>query len=79
MVLDSTDFFDRQALDAIVYRLPSDTPLKREASAELLADPELRGVAMRAEGGLLVVPYWNEKRFYDLLAAHGISHFETHT
>ncbi|MDR0685226.1 MAG: hypothetical protein LBF83_08865 [Spirochaetaceae bacterium] len=79
MVLDRTDFFDKQALDAIVYQLPSDTPLKREASAELLADPELRGVAMRAEGGLLVVPYWNQKRFYDLLAAHGISHFETHT
>ncbi|MDR2444573.1 MAG: hypothetical protein LBD44_01355 [Spirochaetaceae bacterium] len=74
-VLDRTDFLDDQMLDAVVYRLPFDTPEKREASVELLADPELRDTAMRAEGGLLVVPRRNEKRFYDLLAAHGIAHF----
>jgi hypothetical protein len=77
-VLERTTFLDNQHFSAIVYRLPFDTPARREASTELLADPELRGIAMRAEGGLLVIPYLNEKRFYALLAAHGIAHFETH-
>ena len=77
-VLERTNFFDKQTVDAVVYQLPFDTPIQREASAELLADPELRDTAMRAEGALLVVPRRNEKRFYDLLAAHGIAHFETH-
>jgi hypothetical protein len=77
-VLERTTFLDNQRFSAIVYRLPFDTPARREASTEILADPELRGVAMRAEGGLLVVPYEDERHFYALLAAHGIAHFETH-
>ncbi|MDR2796126.1 MAG: hypothetical protein LBB47_05385 [Spirochaetaceae bacterium] len=75
--LDRTNFLDNQSIDALVYQLPFDSPEKREISAELLAAPELSGIAMRAEGGLLVVPFRNEKRFYALLAAHGIAHFGT--
>ncbi|MDR2097385.1 MAG: hypothetical protein LBP37_02580 [Spirochaetaceae bacterium] len=73
--LERANFLEKQFVDALVYRLPFDTPAKREVSAELLADPELRGIAMRAEGGLLVVPYRSEKRFFALLAAHGIACF----
>ncbi|MDR0663599.1 MAG: hypothetical protein LBF80_05930 [Spirochaetaceae bacterium] len=75
-VVERADFLGKQEIDAIVYQLPFDTPESREVSSEILADPELSGVAMRAEGGILVVPFWGEKRFYALLAAHGISRLE---
>jgi hypothetical protein len=74
-VLTRTGFLDGRLVDALVFQLPFDDPDKREVSAELLADPELRAVAMRAEGGLIIVPHNAEKRFLALLAAHGISHF----
>ncbi|MDR1149928.1 MAG: hypothetical protein LBK66_15005 [Spirochaetaceae bacterium] len=76
-VRDRADIFNKCVVDAIVYQLPSDNKSEREAVSELLADPELRAIAMRAEGGLLVVAHRNEKRFYTLLAAHGIAHFES--
>jgi hypothetical protein len=76
-VAERADFLGQKQIDALVYQLPFDTPAGREVSAEILADPELSGTAMRAEGGLLVVPYRNEKRFYALLAAHGISRFDS--
>ncbi|MDR1257242.1 MAG: hypothetical protein LBJ86_05805 [Spirochaetaceae bacterium] len=74
-VLKRAKLFDNRTVDATVYKLPSGEPDEREAASELLADPELRGVAFRAEGGMLVVPRRNEKHFRALLAAHGISHF----
>jgi hypothetical protein len=75
-VRDRADFFNKCVVDAIVYKLPSDDKSRRETVSELLADPELRAIAMRAEGGMLVVPRRNEKRFYALLSAHGAAHFE---
>jgi hypothetical protein len=74
-VAERADFLGKRQINALVYQLPFDTPDGREVSAEILADPELGNAAMRAEGGLLVVPHRNEKRFYALLAAHGISRF----
>jgi hypothetical protein len=74
-VLERAELFDRSAVNALVYRLPFGEPYEREAVAELLSDPELGDVAMRAEGGVLVVYKRNEKRFYALLASHGIAHF----
>jgi hypothetical protein len=74
-VIKRAKLFDNRAVDATVYKLPSGEEDERGAVAELLADPELRGVASRAEGGMLVVLRKNEKRFYALLASHGIAHF----
>jgi hypothetical protein len=47
-VIKRARLFDDCAVDATVYKLPSGEEDEREAVAELLADPELRGVASRA-------------------------------
>jgi hypothetical protein len=56
----------------LVYPLPAD----RSIAEELLRDAELRSLVHRAEGGLLVVPEKNRKKFFTLLNAHGIVVFE---
>jgi hypothetical protein len=70
-VVSRTGIFDTARQNAVVYRLPDDRALVEE----LLADPVLREVAMRAERGLLVVPAKNMKKFTAFLAEHGIAYF----
>jgi hypothetical protein len=63
--------FDEPLSDMLIYRLPAD----RNIAEELLRDAELRSLFHRAEGGLLVVPEKNRKKFYALLNSHGIGVF----
>jgi hypothetical protein len=55
----------------MVYKLPDD----RELAEELLSDPALKTIALRAEGKLLVVLSKNYRKFLSFLDDHGISHF----
>jgi hypothetical protein len=64
--------FDRPLEGMLVYPLPSD----RSLAEELLQDTELRSLIRRAEGGLLIVPERNRKKFLGLLNVHGIAVFE---
>ncbi|MDR1636908.1 MAG: hypothetical protein LBR93_06185 [Treponema sp.] len=70
--LNRAGLFDRPLGDMLVYPLPAD----RSVAEELLRDTELRSLVHRAEGGLLVVPEKNRKKFFTLLNAHGIAVFE---
>jgi hypothetical protein len=71
LVLSRAGVFDPRRTDALVYSLPEDP----ELAAELLGDPELKGIALRAEGGFLVVPAKNQRKFFARLSEHGIAHF----
>jgi hypothetical protein len=64
--------FDQALDNMLVYQLPAD----RTVAEELLRDTDLRSLVHRAEGGLLVVPEKNRKKFLALLNAHGIAVFE---
>jgi hypothetical protein len=64
--------FDKPLDNMLVYQLPSD----RTIAEELLRDTEFRSLVRRAEGGLLVVPEKNRKKFLALLNVHGIAVFE---
>ncbi|MDR3336911.1 MAG: hypothetical protein LBT16_06875 [Treponema sp.] len=68
-LLSRAGLFDEAREDAAVYRLPRD----RAVAEELLADPSLAGIALRAEGRLLVVPAKHRKKFTAFLAEHGIT------
>ncbi|MDR1902140.1 MAG: hypothetical protein LBQ88_07675 [Treponema sp.] len=68
-VTERAGLFDANQLEALVFTLPDD----RRISQELLEDSDLRKIAMRAEGRLLVVPLKNQKKFFELLARHGIA------
>jgi hypothetical protein len=63
--------FDLVRTDMLVYALPPD----RSLTEELLQDPQLKTIAMRAEGKLLVVPAKKQRQFFALLHEHGIAHF----
>jgi len=63
--------FGRYRNDVLVYNLPED----RKVSEELLRDTQLKSIAFRAEGGMLIVPSRNQKRFLALLSEHGIASF----
>jgi len=63
--------FGRYRNDVLVYNLPED----RKVTEELLLDTQLKGIAFRAEGGMLIVPQKNQKRFLALLSEHGIASF----
>jgi len=63
--------FGRYRNDVLVYNLPED----RKVTEELLLDTQLKGIAFRAEGGMLIVPSRNQKRFLALLSEHGIASF----
>ncbi|MDR3342230.1 MAG: hypothetical protein LBT14_05480 [Treponema sp.] len=69
--LSRAGIFDTRRLDATVYTLPED----RELAGELLHDPALRAIALRAEGRSLVIPAENQRKFFALLEDHGIAHF----
>ncbi|MDR1948792.1 MAG: hypothetical protein LBQ38_05320, partial [Spirochaetaceae bacterium] len=71
LVSSRAGIFDEQRTDALVYSLPDDQALV----AELLGDPQLKGIALRAEGRLLVVPAKNQRKFFALLNEHGIAFF----
>jgi hypothetical protein len=70
--LNRAGLFDQPLDDMLVYPLPAD----RSLVEELLRDTELRSLVYRAEGGFLVVPEKNRKKFFTLLSAHGIAVFE---
>ncbi|MDR3193220.1 MAG: hypothetical protein LBT87_09165, partial [Treponema sp.] len=70
-VLNRAGLFDRPLDDMLVYPLPAD----RSIAEELLRDTELRSLVHRAEGGFLVVPLRNKKKFFTLLNIHGIAVF----
>jgi len=57
--------------DVLVYNLGEN----RKIAEELLRDPELKSIAFRAEGGMLIVPAKNQKKFLALLNEHGIASF----
>jgi hypothetical protein len=57
--------------NVLVYDLPED----RNVTEELLQDPELKSIAFRAEGRMLIVPSKNHKKFFALLNEHGIASF----
>ncbi|MDR0494995.1 MAG: hypothetical protein LBG95_05140 [Treponema sp.] len=63
--------FGRHRNDMLVYSLPEN----QKITEELLWDPELKGIALRAEGGMLLVPAKNQKKFFALLSEHGIASF----
>jgi hypothetical protein len=69
--LNRAGLFDRPLDNMLVYPLPAD----RSIAEELLRDAELRSLVHRAEGGLLVVPAINKKKFFSLLDIHGIAVF----
>jgi hypothetical protein len=75
-----------ELFDKVVYRaglfgsfrnnmLVYDMPRNRKIKEELLRDPALRKIALRAEGGILIVPVKNQKKFIALLNEHGIAGF----
>jgi hypothetical protein len=70
--LSRAGLFDRPLDSVLVYQLPAD----RGLAEELLRDTELRSLVHRAEGGFLVVPERNRKKFFTLLNVHGIAVFE---
>ncbi|MDR1411205.1 MAG: hypothetical protein LBI91_03245 [Spirochaetaceae bacterium] len=63
--------FDKTVEDMLVYSLPPDQHL----AEELLRDTEFRSLARRAEGGLLIVPEKNRKKFFAVLNKYGIAVF----
>jgi hypothetical protein len=69
--LTRAGLFDYPLAGMLVYNLPAD----RSTAEELLRDPELRSLIHRAEGGLVVVPEENLKKFQAVLNAHGIVMF----
>jgi hypothetical protein len=71
-VLSRAGLFDEMRMNVLVYRLPDN----RELAEELLSDPALKTIALRAEGKLLVVLSRNYRKFLSFLNEHGISHFD---
>jgi hypothetical protein len=69
--LNRAGLFDHPLAGMLLYQLPAG----RNTVEELLGDPELRTLIYRAEGGLIVVPEKNLKKFQALLNAHGIIMF----
>jgi hypothetical protein len=72
-VMNRAGLFDESLEDMLIYRLPAD----RTLTEELLQDTELRSLVHRAEGGLIVVPEKNRKKFFEALKKHGIAVFES--
>jgi hypothetical protein len=70
-VVSRLGLFDETLDDMLVYRLPSDQTI----AEELLRDTEFRALVCRAEGGLLIVPGENRKKFFAVLNKHGIAVF----
>ena len=70
-VVSRVGLFSFRRNDVLVYDLPQD----RKVTEELLRDPELKNIALRAEGGLLIVLAKNYKKFVALLNEHGIVGF----
>jgi hypothetical protein len=63
--------FDSPTNEMLVYGLPGD----RNITEELLRDTEFRSLIFRAEGGLIMVPEKNRKKFFAVLNKHGIAVF----
>ncbi|MDR2134503.1 MAG: hypothetical protein LBP27_05290 [Treponema sp.] len=70
-VISRSGLFDETPDDMLLYRLPSD----QHITEELLRDAEFRSLVYRAEGGLLIVPKGNRKKFIAALNKHGIAVF----
>jgi hypothetical protein len=70
-VMNRAGLFDESLADMLVYPLPAD----RSLTEELLGDREFRALVHRAEGGLIVVPAKNGKKFAGALKKHGIAVF----
>jgi hypothetical protein len=70
-VVNRAGLFDKPLDDMLIYSLAP----YRDIAEELLHDAELRSLVHRAEGGLLLVPEKNRKKFFALLNAHGIAVF----
>jgi hypothetical protein len=69
--LKRAGLFDCPQPDFIVYKLPED----REIAEELVQDLQLKTIALRAEGRLLLIPIQKKRKFFAFLAEHGIAHF----
>jgi len=69
--LSRAGLFGHYRDDVLVYNLGEN----RKIAEELLRDPELKNIAFRAEGGMLIVPVKNKKKFLALLSEHGIASF----
>jgi hypothetical protein len=57
-VVSRAGLFSHRRNDVLVYSLPEN----RRVAEELLRDPELKNIALRAEGGMLIVPAKNYKK-----------------
>ena len=69
--LTRAGLFGHYRNDVLVYSLGEN----RKIAEELLRDPELKNIAFRAEGRMLIVPARNQKKFLALLNEHGIASF----
>jgi hypothetical protein len=69
--LSRAGLFGHYRHDMLVYSLGEN----RKIAEELLRNPELKRIAFRAEGGMLIVPTRNQKKFLALLNEHGIASF----
>jgi hypothetical protein len=70
-VVNRSGLFDETLNDMLIYRLPSN----QNIAEELLRNTEFRSLVYRAEGGLLIVPRENRKKFFAVLNKHGIAVF----
>jgi hypothetical protein len=70
-VINRAGLFDESPADMLIYRLPGDQAF----AEELLRDTEFRSLVHRAEGGLLIVPRENRKKFIVALNKHGVAVF----
>ncbi|MDR0553848.1 MAG: hypothetical protein LBG76_03485 [Treponema sp.] len=66
--LERAGFLNTNIIQATVFYVGDN----RSLIEELLKDPGLSSCALRAEGGMLVVPDKQRKKFLDLLAEHGV-------
>jgi hypothetical protein len=70
-LIDRVSLFSYPRADMLVYDLPQN----QEVLEELLQNQELRQIARRVEGRMLVVSSKDQKKFFALLQEHGIAHF----
>ncbi|MDR2052092.1 MAG: hypothetical protein LBP80_01640 [Treponema sp.] len=69
--MSRSGLFDNALNNMLIYPLPSEQHIVEE----LLRDTEFRALVYRAEGGLIIVPGENRKKFFTVLNKHGIAVF----
>jgi hypothetical protein len=75
--LNFCGFFSASKIDAFVYSFNQNAEAMKDDTVsqmldEIFRDPKLRGIAMRGEGGMLIVPVKNKTNFLNILREHGV-------